>query len=643
MSRPTVLSASRCCRARGASLLLALAAIAALAAPAAWSQHVADAAASAPALSPALPEMATPRRGIALPGGGPTAIAPVVADPQRAARQMVAAAHPLAAEAGLAMLRAGGSAVDAAIAAQAVLGLVEPQSSGIGGGAFLLHFDGQRVSAWDGRETAPADADERMFLGANGQPLPFAERVFGGRSVGVPGALRMLEAAHRQHGRLPWARLFERAIALAEQGFPLGERLHAQLAADPLLRRDAAARAFYYRDDGSPHPVGHPLRNPALAELMRRIAAQGADVLHRGPVAQDLVRRVREHAVPGRLSEGDLAGYRPVQRDAICSDWLQRWRVCGFPPPSSGHLAVMQILGLLERSAPVATPLRQGIPGPDWLHAYTEAARLAYADRDRYVADPAFAAAPGGRWTTLLDDAYLRRRAALIGPRSLGRAEAGDPAPAASTSWAPMPAQPEVGTSHVSVVDAQGRAVSLTTTIEAQFGARILADGGTGLAGGYLLNNQLTDFSALPADAQGRPVANRVQGGKRPRSSMAPTLVFDRSGAQPGQPGRLEMTLGSPGGAAIIHFVAKTLTATLQWQLDPQAAIELPNAGSFNGPTMLERGRFPAATQQALRERGHAVQESELPSGLQAIRRAPDGPGWLGGADPRREGVALGD
>jgi gamma-glutamyltranspeptidase/glutathione hydrolase len=551
-----------------------------------------------------------------------------------AQRFMVAAANPLATEAGYRILREGGNALDAAIAVQMALTLVEPQSSGIGGGAFLLHWDGRQVKAWDGRETAPAAADERMFLGPDGRPIPFGDSVFGGRAVATPGAVVMLEAAHRAHGKLPWKQLFQPAIELAERGFSISPRLQIQIAGNPHLARDPVARPFFFDAQGQPLPVGHLLRNPALAAVLRAMADQGSAALTQGPIGADIVRRVREHPVPGRMTAADLAGYRAAEREPICTDWLDRWRVCGFPPPSSGHLAVMQILGLLERSSPVAQPLLKGIPGPDWLHTYTEAARLAYADRAQYVGDPAFVAAPGGDWNSLLADGYLRQRAALIGAQSMKVATPGAPA-AVRSSYAPMPDQPEHGTSHISVVDGEGRAVAMTTTIEAFFGSRVMSDGGTGLPGGFLLNNQMTDFSATPTDAQGRPVANRVQPGKRPRSSMSPTLVFDR------RTGQLAMTLGSPGGPVIIHFVAKTLIGSLQWGLDAQRAIDLPNFGSLNGPTVLEKGLFPASTLEALRARGHVVTEVDLTSGLQAIQRTPSG--WFGGADPRREGVVKGD
>ena len=554
-----------------------------------------------------------------------------------AARQMVASANPLATEAGLRILRAGGTAVDAAVAVQMVLTLVEPQSSGIGGGAFLMHWDGKRVTALDGRETAPAAADEKLLLAPGGRPLTVTEAAVGGRAVGVPGTVRLMEAAHRAHGRLPWNQLLQPAIELAERGFAVSPRLHAQLKADPALKSQPAARAYWFgAPDGDAWPVGHILRNPALGQILRQLAERGSAAFYEGPVAADLVRRVRSHPTnPGVMTQEDLRGYSVKAREALCTDW-RRYRVCGFPPPSSGHLAVMQILGIGEHLGwGEGTPMRGAAPGADFLHRYTEAARLAFADRAQYVADPDFVPAPGGDWLSLLDPAYLKQRAALVGPMSLRVAPAGQPPGVQRLSFAPQPEQPEYGTSHVSIVDARGHAVSMTTTIEAVWGARQLADGGTGLPGGYMLNNELSDFSAAPADAQGRPVANRVQPGKRPRSSMSPTLVFDRDS------GRLEMSLGSPGGAMIIHFVAKTLLGTLAFGLDPQQAIDLPNFGSLNGPTALERGRFPAETVQALQARGHIVGETELTSGLQAIVRTPRG--WFGAADPRREGVAMGD
>ncbi|WP_374413412.1 gamma-glutamyltransferase family protein [Hydrogenophaga sp.] len=552
----------------------------------------------------------------------------------------VAAANPLAADAGLQVLQAGGSAVDAAIAVQMVLGLVEPQSSGIGGGAFLLHFDGQRVQAFDGRETAPAAASERLFLRDDGQPMPFMEAVVGGRAVGVPGAVAMLAMAHQQHGRLPWARLFEPAIALAEDGFAVSPRLHALLAEESALRTDPVAAAYFYRPDGTPLPVGHRLRNPALAAALRAISLQGPLALQQGPLAQAIVDKVRQHpANPGLLTQQDLANYRPVAREALCAPYAaagKALRLCGFPPPSSGGIAIGQILGLLART-PQGGRALTGTPDADWLHAYAEASRLAFADRALYLADPDKVAAPAGRWDSLLDPAYLDQRARLIGAQRMPQAPAGRPG-ASAIAWAPMPEQTEYGTSHISIVDRYGNALAMTTTIEAAFGARLMV-GNPALPGGFLLNNQLTDFSFAPRDGKGTPIANRVEPGKRPRSSMSPTLVFD------GGSGRLLMSTGSPGGALIIHFTAKTLLGTLQGGLSPQAAIDLPNFGTLGGPVMLEAGRFPAGTVQSLQAKGHTVSEAPMPSGLQAIQRGEkDGRAvWLGGADPRREGVVAGD
>ncbi|WP_336470422.1 gamma-glutamyltransferase family protein [Caldimonas tepidiphila] len=423
-------------------------------------------------------------------------------------RHAVAAAHPLAAEAGERLLRAGGSALDAAIGAQMVLALVEPQSSGIGGGGFLMHWDGRRVQAYDGRETAPAAADERLFLDAAGRPLPFAEAVVGGRSVGVPGLVRMLELAHRQHGRLPWGALFEPAIGLAEQGFEIGPRLHRQLQDDPHLRQDPLARRFYYRPDGSALPAGTRLRNPELAAILRRIAREGSSALHTGEVAQAIVRAVREHPRhPGTLTLADLAGYRPLEREPLCHDW-QAWRLCGMPPPSSGAIAIGQILGLLAHR-PAGQALQAGLPTPQLLHDYSEAARLAFADRALYVADPDFVPAPAGDWRSLLAPAYLAERARLIGEKAMGRAPAGTPGSAAERTALAPDSSPELpATTHISVIDAAGRAVALTSSIEAQFGARLMVGTGAGRAGGFLLNNQLTGLCCTNgSEGAGRGVA----------------------------------------------------------------------------------------------------------------------------------------
>ena len=552
-------------------------------------------------------------------------------------RFAVAAANPLATDAGYQVLKAGGSAVDAAIAVQMVLTLVEPQSSGIGGGAFLLHYNGKDVEAFDGRETAPAAADEKLFLGADGKPLAFYDAVVGGRSVGVPGTVRVLEMAHKQYGKLPWARLFEPAIVLAEGGFKVSPRLNTLAKGDAHLKKDPVAAAYFFKPDGDPRDVGFNLRNAELAAVLRKIAAEGSKGLHEGEVAQAIVKKVQDHAGnPGKMTLADLAGYQPRKRAPICHDYKAKgrdYRICGFPPPSSGAIAVGQILGILNHAHADAIPLENGLPGTNWLHLYLEASRLAFADRGQYLGDPDFVQPPAGNWMSLLEPSYLAERARLIGPQSMKVAQAGVPGPV-KAAYAPSPEQPEYGTSHISIVDAYGNAIAMTTTIEDVFGARQMVSVKGG-AGGFLLNNELTDFSFAPADAQGAPIANRVQAGKRPRSSMAPTLVFDKA------TGQLVMSGGSPGGALIIHFTTKTLYGVLNWGLNTQQAISLPNFGSLNGPSILEEKRFPPATVEALRARGAEVREQAMTSGLQAIQKTPTG--FFGGADPRREGVVRGD
>ncbi|QIL81068.1 gamma-glutamyltransferase family protein [Diaphorobacter sp. HDW4A] len=557
----------------------------------------------------------------------------------------VAAANPLATDAGYQVLKAGGSAIDAAIAVQMVLTLVEPQSSGIGGGAFLLYGTGSKVEAYDGREVAPAAATEDLFIGKDGKPMPFIEGVVGGRSVGVPGTVRMLELAHKEHGKMPWATLFEPAIALSENGFKVSLRLNTLLNNEKYLQNDPVARAYFFDASGKPWPVGHVLKNPELAKVLRAIAKDGSKALLSGEVAQAIVDKVNSHPTnPGAMTMADLANYQPKKREALCSDYTvasKAYRMCGFPPPSSGAIAVAQILGILSNTDAATKPLQPGlagegdpkgrVPGADWLYLYNEASRLAFADRNLYVADPDFVQPPGGSWMSMIDPAYLASRAKLIGAQSMKIAQPGTPG-GTKVSYASMPDQIEHGTSHISVVDANGNSVAMTTTIEDQFGSRQMVKG-------FLLNNELTDFSFAPKDANGQAIANRVQPGKRPRSSMAPTLVFDKA------TGELLMSGGSPGGAVIIPYTSKLLYGIFNWGLTPQQAINLPNFGSLNGPTMLEENRFPSTTVEALRARGAEVREMNMTSGLQAITRANvhGKQMWLGGADPRREGVVMGD
>jgi gamma-glutamyltranspeptidase/glutathione hydrolase len=570
------------------------------------------------------------------------------------ARQGVSAAHPLASQAGLDILRQGGSALDAAIAVQMVLTLVEPQSSGIGGGAFLLYHDGQRVRAYDGRETAPAAATEKLFL-SEGRAMDMRTAAIGGLSVGVPGVLRMLELAHRDHGRLPWARLFEPAINLAQNGFAMGHRLHQLLRGATDLQKDPQARTYFYQANGQPWPVGHRLQNPGLAQVLKQIALEGANAFHQGAIAQAMVKKVQNHPHnPGLLSLEDLRQYRAVEREPLCFDHGAQGvvhQVCGFPPPSSGAVAMAQILGMLNNALPrtaTAQPLPlepaakpvQAIRAWDeaWLHTYAEAARLAYADRAQYLADPDFVAPPGGDWRSLIAPAYVAQRAQLIGTSRMANAEPGRPG-TTPQALAPMPEQTEHGTSHLSINDAWGHTLAMTTSIESAFGAHTMVSLGEG--GGFLLNNQLTDFSFVPRNEQGLPVANRVEPGKRPRSSMSPTLVLRRS--TPDMPATLHISLGSPGGAAIIHYTTQALWGLLHMGLNPQQAFDLPHLALFSpqGPLWLETGRFEAATQAALTQRGHPLRQTDLTSGLHGLQRVQGG--WLGGADARREGAVRGD
>jgi gamma-glutamyltranspeptidase/glutathione hydrolase len=510
---------------------------------------------------------------------------------QAPAHFIVAAAHPLAVEAGYEVLERGGSALDAAIAVQMVLGLVEPSASGIGGGAFMLYWSAKErtLQTYDGRETAPAAARPDLFLNEQ-KPLAFLDAVVSGRSVGVPGALRMLELAQRRHGKLPWAELFAPAISLAEKGFAASPRLRTLLDRDTFLKRDPQARSLFYSG-------GDRIVNLEYAATLRAIAEGGADAFYRGPIAADIVRAVRSHARPGAMTEADLAGYQALERDALCGPY-RVWVVCSMGPPSAGGVALLQILGVLERKGFARAPPQSEAA----LHLLTEAERLAYADRARYLGDADFVPVPLG---PLLAGKYLDQRAALIGERALAIAP---------------PGSFESGTSHVVIADAAGNVVSMTTTIESLFGSRILVRG-------FLLNNQLTDFDFVP----GGP--NQVQGGKRPRSSTTPVIVF-------GADGGVRLAAGSAGGSMIINYVAKTLVAALDWDFDVQAAVAAPNLGNRTGPVEIEQGSAYEALAPALRARGHEISVHALTSGTQAIERVPGG--WRGGADPRRDGVAKG-
>ncbi|MFM2045501.1 MAG: gamma-glutamyltransferase [Pseudomonadota bacterium] len=543
-----------------------------------------------------------------------------------ARRSMVAAANPLAVEAGREMLAKGGSAVDAAIAVQAVLGLVEPQSSGLGGGGFLLVAGpGGTITSYDGRETAPAGLTPDRFLGPDGKPLPFLAALDQGRSVGVPGLVAMMKQAHERHGRLPWRDLFQPAIRLAEDGFPAQPRMvqvltewKRMLAIRPDLARD------YYRGEAGPPAVGEIIRNPDLAATMRAIADDGPSALYTGAVGAAVTSRLRDAAGPDGQAvptATDLSAYRPVQREAVCMPY-RVWRVCTMGPPSGGGIAVLQILGQLE-----AWPLAElGPDSPKSWHLFAEASKRAYADRDLFVGDPDQVPVPV---RGLTDPGYLRDRAAGInaGGASSGPVAAGDP-PWREGALPGKGAGPDVaGTTHFSIIDGEGMVVALTSSVEFAFGSGIVA-------GGMILNNQLSDFSFVPVSPDGRPVANAPAPGKRPRSSMAPVIVFDREG-------RPVLTVGSPGGGAIIAYVARTIIAMLDWNLDPQSAIDLPHVVNRNGPTVVEPGPAGDTIAAALKGMGHTVERAELNSGLHAIR-VQDGR-LLGGADPRRDGVARGD
>lgn len=561
----------------------------------------------------------------------PEAAVPLTSGEKRPAveaeKWMIAAANPLAAEAGRDMLRRGGSAVDAAIAAQMVLNLVEPQSSGIGGGAFMMHLNAKSgdITAYDGRETAPAKSTPDMFLNDDGSPKKFFDAVVGGLSVGVPGVLRMLELAHKEHGKLPWQDLFQPAIDLAENGFAVSPRLNGLIAQDKYLKVFDGTRSYFHDANGEPLAVGHVLKNPALAETLKQIAEGGAEAFYKGPLAESVVKAVNEASQnPGRLTPADMAGYEAKKRDPLCLFYRQ-WLVCGMGPPSSGGLTSLQILGILQSfDLSRMKPDENGLPDPVALHLIAEASKQAFADRNTYIADPDFIPVPSAG---LLDPGYLELRAKEISTdRAFEKALPGMPVFDGAWNFSPAGNEHGLSTTHLSVIDSDGNAVSMTSSIENAFGSRLMTNG-------FLLNNQLTDFSFVP-EKDGAPVVNNAEANKRPRSSMAPTLVLDGSG-------KARLAIGSPGGSRIIGYVAEALIAILDWGLDVQSAVDLPHMTNRNGSTDLEEGTGLEVHTPLLEKLGHTVTLKPMTSGLHAIE-VKDGR-LYGGADFRREGVALGD
>lgn len=541
--------------------------------------------------------------------------------PVLAQNWMVTAAHPLAVEAGARVLEAGGSAADAIVAVQVVLGLVEPQSSGLGGGAFLVWYDAAsgEMTTLDARETAPSAATPRLFQNENGEPLEFMDAVVGGRSVGVPGTPALLEEAHRRWGRANWAGLFTDGIRLADEGFAVSPRLAELVAGEGDALSGYPATADYFFPGGAPVAEGATLTNPAYAEVLRRLAAEGSRVFYQGEIAQDIVETVRGHqGNPGMMSMDDLVRYRVVERPPVCIAYRDH-EVCGMGPPSSGGLTVGQILGMLGGYDLAAL----GADNPESWRLIGDASRLAFADRGRFMADSDFVPMPV---EGLIAPEYLAERGKLLaGDDSLPEVSAGSPGWSHALLWGQDSALELPSTSHISIVDADGNALSMTTTIENGFGSRLMTNG-------FLLNNELTDFSFETHDAAGYPIANVVEPGKRPRSSMAPSLVM--------KDGKPVLVIGSPGGSRIIGYVAKAIVGYLDWGLDVQQAVALPNVVNRFGPMDVEAGSAATGMVQSLTDLGFEVKETELNSGLQGIAITPEG--LAGGADPRREGIALG-
>ncbi|MDS9468963.1 gamma-glutamyltransferase [Paracoccus sp. MBLB3053] len=541
--------------------------------------------------------------------------------PVQAPDWMISAAHPLAVQAGARILDAGGSAADAMVAVQLVLGLVEPQSSGLGGGAFLVWYDAQtgELTTLDARETAPMAARPTLFQDEGGTPLKFMDAVVGGRSVGTPGTPALLEAAHRRWGKSNWAGLFDDAIELADGGFAVSPRL-AELVAEEGedLQRYPETTAYFF-PDGKPIVQGATLKNPAYADVLRVLRSEGAEGFYSGPVAQDIVAAVRGATDnPGMLALSDLTQYRVIERPAVCAAYREH-EVCGMGPPSSGGLTVGQILGMLEGYDLAML----GAENPESWRLIADASRLAFADRERYMADSDFVPMPT---KGLLEPGYLAERGKLLGgDDSLPEVSAGSPGWSHAMLWGRDEALELPSTTHISIVDAEGNALSMTTTIENGFGSRVMVRG-------FLLNNELTDFSFRTHDDAGYPIANALAPGKRPRSSMSPSIVL--------KDGKPVLVIGSPGGSRIIGYVAQSIIAYLDWGMNVQRALGAPHVLSRFGPVDLEAGTDAAGLAQALIDLGFEVNETELNSGLHAIAITPDG--LEGGADPRREGIAIG-
>ncbi len=538
--------------------------------------------------------------------------------PAEAANWMVAAANPLAVDAGARVLRDGGTAADAMVAVQAVLGLVEPQSSGLGGGAFLVWYDGVtgELTTLDGRETAPLAATPRLFQDENGEPMGFFDAVVGGRAVGTPGTPLLMQSAHEKWGRVEWSGLFEEAIALAENGFAVSPRMAGAVAGDADRLSSHPATSAYFLPGGVPVAEGQILKNPDYAGSLRALA-QGTESFYTGAIARDIVAAVQGADNPGVLSMLDLAIYSVKERDAVCADYRGH-DVCGMGPPSSGALTVGQILGLLNGFDLAA----MGPDSPEAWRLIGDASRLAFADRGRYMADSDFVPVPV---KGLVDSAYLADRAALLqNDAALPEVTPGTPDFDHALNWADDVSLELPSTSHISIVDQYGNALSMTTTIENGFGSRVMVRG-------FLLNNELTDFS-FRSHVDGVPIANRVEPGKRPRSSMSPTIVL--------KDGKPVLVVGSPGGSRIIGYVAKTIIAHLDWGMDVQQAIDLPHLVNRFGTYDVEAGRVSASMVNALSAKGFEVSPRPLTSGLHAISI---GDALLGGADNRREGIALGE